>query len=151
MTRAFHCSNIHDLFLFRTVHCLYYNPGSVKAAEIAREGRSRGVTCEELNRPGLDSLCRQADRYKEHHVHQGIVADVSKLRFVVNCTSSSLFIPNILQILSPGLQGPPARAPRRCPPPSWWRPPRPRSGCCCARCGTPATWAPSSARVITSV
>ena len=84
MTRAFHCFNTHDLFFLRTVHCLYYNPGSVKAAEIAREGRSRGVTCEELNRAGLDSLCRQADRYKEHHVHQGIVADVSKLRCVVN-------------------------------------------------------------------
>ena len=68
--------------LLRTVHCLYYNPGSVKAAEIAHEGRSRGVACEELSRPGLDSLCRQADRYKEHHVHQGIVADVSRLRYV---------------------------------------------------------------------
>ena len=74
----------HALFLFRTVHCLYYNPGSLKAAEIAREGRSRGVACQELNRAGLDSFCRQADRYKEHHVHQGIVADVSKLRYVVN-------------------------------------------------------------------
>ena len=73
--------SIHALFLSRTVHCLYYNPGSVKAAKIAREGRSRGIACEELNRAGLDSLCRQADRYKEHHVHQGIVADVSKLYY----------------------------------------------------------------------
>ena len=69
--------------LFRTVHCLYYNPGSVKAAAIADEGRGRGVACEELSRPGLDSLCRQVDRYKEHHVHQGIVADVSRLRHVL--------------------------------------------------------------------
>ena len=46
----------------RTVHCVYYNPGSGRAAELAQLGGGRGVRCVELSRPGLDSLCRQADR-----------------------------------------------------------------------------------------
>jgi len=36
----------------------------------------------ELRRDALDSMCRQVDRYKEHHVHQGIVADVSRLHHI---------------------------------------------------------------------
>ena len=49
----------------RTVHCVYYNPGSGRAAELAQLGGGRGVRCVELSRPGLDSLCRQADRCGE--------------------------------------------------------------------------------------
>ena len=65
----------------RTVHCLYYNPGSERAAVLAEEGRQRGVKVVSLDRRGLDTICQHADRYKEHHVHQGVVADVSKLYY----------------------------------------------------------------------
>ena len=65
----------------RTVHCIYYNPGSQRARLLAEEGRERGLRVEELDRQGLEVICQAVDRYKEHHVHQGIVADVSKLYY----------------------------------------------------------------------
>ena len=65
----------------RTVHCIYYNPGSQRARLVAEEGRERGIRVEELDRQGLEVVCQAVDRYKEHHVHQGIVADVSKLYY----------------------------------------------------------------------
>ena len=65
----------------RTVHCIYYNPGSQRARLLAEEGRERGLRVEELDRQGLEMICQAVDRYKEHHVHQGIVADVSKLYY----------------------------------------------------------------------
>ena len=65
----------------RTVHCLYYNPGSMRAAALAEEGRERGVRVVEVDRRGLGTICQQVDRYKEHHVHQGVVADVSRLYY----------------------------------------------------------------------
>ena len=65
----------------RTVHCLYYNPGSERARLLAEEGRQMGLRVEELDRQGLEVVCQAVDRYKEHHVHQGIVADVSKLYY----------------------------------------------------------------------
>ena len=64
----------------RTVHRIYYNPGSARAVEIAKV--AQGVDIVELKREALDSVCRQVDRYNEHHVHQGIVADVSRLHHV---------------------------------------------------------------------
>ena len=66
---------------FRTVHCIYYNPGSEKAVTIARRGQENGLKCVEVSRSGLDTLCREVDRYKGRHVHQGIVADVSRLHY----------------------------------------------------------------------
>ena len=52
------------------MHCLYFNPGSRRAAEVAAAAAAAGLECRPLGRPGLSQLCRQADRYKEHHVHQ---------------------------------------------------------------------------------
>ena len=63
----------------RTVHRIYYNPGSQRAVQVAR---AAGVETVEMRREALDSICRQVDRYKEHHVHQGIVADVSRLHHI---------------------------------------------------------------------
>jgi len=63
----------------RTVHCLYYNPGSYRTEQVVQTCQDRGVLCRQVDRQGLTDICRQADRYKEHHVHQGMVADVSKL------------------------------------------------------------------------
>ena len=65
----------------RTVHCIYYNPASQRARQVAEEGRERGVRVEELDRQGLETVCQAVDRYKEHHVHQGLVADVSRLYY----------------------------------------------------------------------
>ena len=65
----------------RTVHCLYYNPGSQRAVALAEEGRERGLKVVEVDRRGLGTICQQVDRYKEHHVHQGVVADVSRLYY----------------------------------------------------------------------
>ena len=77
----FNCKMLIFTKIFRTIHCLYYNPGSAKAADLAQASEEDGIKCVEISRPGLDSLCRQVDRYKEHHVHQGIVADVTKLHY----------------------------------------------------------------------
>ena len=63
----------------RTVHRIFYNPGSPRAVQLAKAAE---VDTMELKRDALDSMCRQVDRYKEHHVHQGIVADVSRLHHI---------------------------------------------------------------------
>ena len=64
----------------RNVHRIFYNPGSPRAAQVAKAATE--VETVELRREALDSMCRQVDRYKEHHVHQGIVADVSRLHHI---------------------------------------------------------------------
>lgn len=61
----------------RTIHRLYCNPGSRRAVEAA--ALVQGVEVVEMDREALDGICRQVDKYKEHHVHQGLVADVSRL------------------------------------------------------------------------
>lgn len=61
----------------RTIHRVYCNPGSRRAVEAA--SRLQGVEVVEMDREALDGICRQVDKYKEHHVHQGLVADVSRL------------------------------------------------------------------------
>ena len=63
----------------RTVHRIFYNPGSPRAVQVAKAAE---VETMELKREALDSICRQVDRYKEHHVHQGLVADVSRLHHI---------------------------------------------------------------------
>ena len=63
----------------RTIHCLYYNPDSDRAEQVVDLCKDQGVPCMKMDRQALTDICRQADRYKEHHVHQGMVADVSKL------------------------------------------------------------------------
>ena len=63
----------------RTIHCLYYNPDSDRAEQVVDLCKDKGVPCIKVDRQALTDICSQADRYKEHHVHQGMVADVSKL------------------------------------------------------------------------
>ena len=63
----------------RTIHCLYYNPDSDRAEQVLDLFKDKGVPCMKMDRQALTDICSQADRYKEHHVHQGMVADVSKL------------------------------------------------------------------------
>ena len=65
----------------RTVHRIFFNPGSPRAVQVAKAAATE-VETTELKRDALDSMCRQVDRYKEHHVHQGIVADVSRLHHI---------------------------------------------------------------------
>jgi len=63
----------------RTVHCLYYNQTSSKIEHVVRVAEAKGISVKQLGNQALADLCRRVDRYKEHHVHQGLVADVSKL------------------------------------------------------------------------
>merc|ERR1719187_1374267 len=42
----------------RTVHCLYYNPGSERAVALAQEGRQKGIKVVELDRAGLETICQ---------------------------------------------------------------------------------------------
>jgi len=66
----------------RTVHRIYFNKGSEKASKIAHYAGTLGIPCQRLSRPNLDDLTRQSFKYKDHHVHQGIVADVSRLHHI---------------------------------------------------------------------
>jgi len=63
----------------RTVHCLYYNKASEKAEQVVKLCKEKGIPFRHLDTQALTDLCRQADKYKERHVHQGVVLDVSKL------------------------------------------------------------------------
>merc|ERR1719419_239732 len=63
----------------RTVHCLYYNQTSSKIEHVVRIAEAKGIIVKQLGNQALTDLCRRVDRYKEHHVHQGLLADVSKL------------------------------------------------------------------------
>jgi len=94
----------------RTVHCLYYNKGSEKTEEVVRICKEQGITYRHLDRQALTDMCRQADKYKEHHVHQGLVMDVSKLHhYPLDYTDP--------QITSPPPPQPPR--PANAPPPVW--------------------------------
>ena len=46
----------------RTVHCLYYNPGSVRTQKLVQVCQERGVVCKEVDRAGLTDICMQMDR-----------------------------------------------------------------------------------------
>jgi len=63
----------------RTVHKIYYNKGSDKAVLIANHAKSNNIPTQTISRFNLDELTRKAFKYKDHHVHQGIVADVSRI------------------------------------------------------------------------
>jgi len=61
---------------------LFFNPGSERAVLVANNCAEKGVECVEVSRPGLDRLCTKEDKYKSHFVHQGLVADVSKMQYI---------------------------------------------------------------------
>eukprot|EP00088_Acartia_fossae_P067237 TRINITY_DN8382_c0_g1_i7.p1 TRINITY_DN8382_c0_g1~~TRINITY_DN8382_c0_g1_i7.p1 ORF type:complete len:313 (-),score=35.80 TRINITY_DN8382_c0_g1_i7:318-1256(-) len=65
----------------RTIHKIFYNKYSEKAVELAESAvaQNAAVKMQQISRANLDELTRLAFRYKDHHVHQGIVADVSKM------------------------------------------------------------------------
>ena len=65
----------------RSVHCLYFNPASERAVKLARAGERDGIRSMEMSRSGLDAMCQHVDRYKGRYVHQGILADVSRLHY----------------------------------------------------------------------
>jgi len=96
----------------RTVHCLYYNKSSGKTEEVVKICEEQGIPYRHLDRQALTDMCRQADKYKEHHVHQGLVLDVSKLHHYPMDYSSP-------QITSEPPPPPPPPRPAHAPPPVW--------------------------------
>jgi len=66
----------------RDIYKIYYNKGSSKAEKVAQLGKSLQIPTEATNRYVLDEMTRQTSRYKDHHVHQGLVADVSRLHHI---------------------------------------------------------------------
>ena len=70
---------MHCLYYnYNCLYYLYYNPCSFRTKKLVQVCQERGVVCKEVDRAGLTDICMQMDRYKER-VHQGVVADVSKL------------------------------------------------------------------------
>lgn len=65
----------------RQIHRIFYNKGSARAEELVA-GVQHQIECKYLSRYYLDNLTRLASRYKDHHVHQGLVADVSRLHHI---------------------------------------------------------------------
>lgn len=63
----------------RTIHKIFYNKWSSNAEKVALLAAKQNIPCQQLSRASLDSMTKQMSRYKQHHVHQGLAADVSKL------------------------------------------------------------------------
>jgi len=63
----------------REVYSIFYNERSSRNEKIRQICQSKGIQCQQMTAFQLDSLLVQSSRYKEHTVHQGILADVSRL------------------------------------------------------------------------
>jgi len=63
----------------RTVHKIFYNRGSEKAVDVAEYAKKHNIETHQLSRGHLDELTRTVFKYKDHHVHQGVAADVSRM------------------------------------------------------------------------
>ncbi len=62
----------------RTIHKIFYNRNSEKPSQLAEYAQAQNIETQMMSRFDLDELTRQSYKYKDHHVHQGIVADVSR-------------------------------------------------------------------------
>ena len=62
----------------RTINKIFYNKYSEKPSQLAEYAQTKKIETQMISRYDLDELTRQSYKYKDHHVHQGIVADVSR-------------------------------------------------------------------------
>jgi len=63
----------------RDIFGVFYNERSSRTETIVQLCETKGIKCQKMSAFNLDDLLTKSSKYKEHTVHQGLIADVSRL------------------------------------------------------------------------